>query len=229
MTEDEWLACSDTRAMLTFLQERGASYRKLRLAVAAAYRRALEVYVEAHWRDIIGLVERWADGKAQTAEVDQAAKLYHSLCMYSQCDTEISLASAVIHMTGMGEAFRPGDAVDCCCTAYGGALAGYGSAWNPPLREQFEREIEAEARAAARDVFGNPFRPAPFESAWHTDTAVALARQMYASRDFSAMPILADALQDADCDNEDFLNHCRDINQVHVRGCWVLDAVLGKA
>jgi len=51
---------------------------------------------------------------------------------------------------------------------------------------------------------------------------------MYESRDFSAMPILANALQDAGCDNEEVLNHCRDANQVHVRGCWVVDLVLGK-
>ena len=53
------------------------------------------------------------------------------------------------------------------------------------------------------------FRPVTFAPEWRTDTAVALARQMYESRDFSAMPILADALQDAGCDNDDVLNHCR--------------------
>jgi hypothetical protein len=42
------------------------------------------------------------------------------------------------------------------------------------------------------------------------------------------MPILADALQDAGCDNEDVLNHCRDANAAHVRGCWVVDLLLGK-
>jgi hypothetical protein len=67
----------------------------------------------------------------------------------------------------------------------------------------------------------------PFDPDWCTDTARALARQMYDRREFSAMPILADALQDAGCENDDVLNHCRDPRQVHVRGCWVLDAVLG--
>jgi hypothetical protein len=62
--------------------------------------------------------------------------------------------------------------------------------------------------------------------AWRIDTALSLARQMYESRDFSAMPILADALQDAGCDNEDILTHCR-WQEFHVRGCWVLDLVLG--
>jgi hypothetical protein len=77
------------------------------------------------------------------------------------------------------------------------------------------------------EVHGNPFRPVKFADSWRTDTAVALAKQMYDSRDFSAMPILADALQDAGCDNEDVLNHCRDTNQLHIRGCWVVDLVLG--
>jgi hypothetical protein len=78
-----------------------------------------------------------------------------------------------------------------------------------------------------RDIFGNPFRPLAFSPAWPTDTAVTLARQMYESRNFSAMPILADALQDAGCDNDDVLNHCRGPGP-HVRGCWVVDLVLGK-
>jgi hypothetical protein len=39
------------------------------------------------------------------------------------------------------------------------------------------------------------------------------------------MPILADALQDAGCEDDAVLNHCRDTNQVHVRGCWVVDLV----
>jgi hypothetical protein len=51
---------------------------------------------------------------------------------------------------------------------------------------------------------------------------------MYDSRDFGAMPILADALQDAGCEDEQGLNHCRDANQVHVRGCRVCDRVLGR-
>ena len=80
-----------------------------------------------------------------------------------------------------------------------------------------------------RDIFGNPVPPlVTFSPSWLTSTtAVALARTMYDSRDFSAMPILADALQDAGCDNADILAHCRS-DGPHVRGCWVLDLLLGK-
>jgi hypothetical protein len=42
------------------------------------------------------------------------------------------------------------------------------------------------------------------------------------------MPILADALQDAGCDNPDILEHCREATAAHVRGCWVVDLVLGR-
>jgi hypothetical protein len=79
---------------------------------------------------------------------------------------------------------------------------------------------------ALRDIFGNPFRPVAFDPAWRTSDAVALARQMYESRDFGAMPVLADALQDAGCDCEEVLDHCRG-GDTHVRGCWVVDRVLG--
>jgi hypothetical protein len=90
------------------------------------------------------------------------------------------------------------------------------------------RHEERAARAGIlRDIFGNPFRPVAFSPEWRTDTAVSLAKQMYESREFSAMPILADALQDAGCDNDDMLDHCRGPGP-HVRGCWVVDLVLGK-
>jgi hypothetical protein len=77
------------------------------------------------------------------------------------------------------------------------------------------------------EVVGNPFHPVTFSPSWRTDTAVSLARQMYHSREFSAMPILADALQDAGCDSDDILSHCRG-DGPHVRGCWVVDLVLDK-
>jgi hypothetical protein len=77
------------------------------------------------------------------------------------------------------------------------------------------------------DVFGHLLTDYRFERAWATDTAIAVARQMYDSRDFSAMPILADALQDAGCEYTTILDHCRDTTRAHCRGCWVVDLVLG--
>ena len=79
-----------------------------------------------------------------------------------------------------------------------------------------------------RDIFGNPFRPVAFDPAWRTADTLGIAARMYESRDFTAMPILADALEEAGCTNSDVLLHCREPG-VHVRGCWVVDGVLGKS
>ncbi len=79
-----------------------------------------------------------------------------------------------------------------------------------------------------RCVIGNPFRPVAFLPEWCTPTALGLAERMYDSREFSAMPILADALEDAGCDAEAILTHCRGPGP-HARGCWCVEACLGKS
>jgi hypothetical protein len=82
--------------------------------------------------------------------------------------------------------------------------------------------------ALLREVFGNPFRPVTIDPAWPTSTVTAMARQMYETREFSTMPILADALQDVDCSDEDVLSHCRGPGP-HVRGCWLVDLLTGRS
>ena len=77
-------------------------------------------------------------------------------------------------------------------------------------------------------MFGNPFRPAALAPGWRTPDAVAVARRIYDARDFGALGILADALEEAGCDDPDVLAHCRDGRLAHVRGCWVTDLVLGN-
>jgi hypothetical protein len=76
-------------------------------------------------------------------------------------------------------------------------------------------------------LLGNPFRPVAFNPDWRTSDVTAMARGMYETRDFAAMPILADALQDAGCENAEVLEHCRGLGP-HIRGCWVVDLILGK-
>jgi hypothetical protein len=62
---------------------------------------------------------------------------------------------------------------------------------------------------------------------WHNRTIPKLAKKIHDSRDFAAMPILADALEEAGCTNADILDHCRGPGP-HVRGCFVVDLILGK-
>jgi hypothetical protein len=115
------------------------------------------------------------------------------------------------------------------------AMRAHEQGWKPigyPRKPRHQAAVDAEHAVQAdlaRDIFGNPFRPpVAFAPEWRTDTVVAIARQMFDSGEFSAMPILADALQDAGWESELILAHCRDTAHPHVRGCWVVDLVLGK-
>jgi hypothetical protein len=102
-----------------------------------------------------------------------------------------------------------------------------GGRMTPAFLERASAE-KARLSQLVRDIFGNPYRPVVLCPSWRTSTAVALALQMYEGRDFGAMPILADAIQDAGCEDPAILGHCRGATATHVRGCWVVDLVLGK-
>jgi hypothetical protein len=93
--------------------------------------------------------------------------------------------------------------------------------------EDISRREKSQQSALVHDIVGNPFRPLSCQSSWLTSTVTPLARAVYEGRHFEDMPILADALEDAGCDNADVLSHCRQPGE-HVRGCWVVDMLLGK-
>jgi hypothetical protein len=102
------------------------------------------------------------------------------------------------------------------------------------LRDQRERAIRKAVGRFLHEVAGNPFRPFRFEPPWRTGEVLGVARGIDADRAFDRMPILADALLDADCDEEAVLRHCRGTEAhapegpLHARGCWVLDLILER-
>jgi hypothetical protein len=79
-----------------------------------------------------------------------------------------------------------------------------------------------------REIVGDPFRAPAFDPRWRTADVLGLARGIYEDRAFDRLPLLADALMDAGSDSDDMLAHCRG-EEPHVRGCWVVDLVLGTA
>jgi hypothetical protein len=90
-----------------------------------------------------------------------------------------------------------------------------------------------------RDIFGNPFRPAPAVDpawlAWRGGVVRELARAAYENRrlpegtlDPARLSLLADALEDARCTDAELLGHLRGPGP-HVRGCWAVDLVLGRS
>jgi hypothetical protein len=86
--------------------------------------------------------------------------------------------------------------------------------------------------ARFRDIFGNPFRPSPplppAVLRWQDSTVRRIAEGIYEEHAFDRLPILADALLDAGCDDEELIAHCRSAGP-HARGCWAVDLILGKS
>jgi hypothetical protein len=107
-----------------------------------------------------------------------------------------------------------------CC------ISGYPLGW--PMCIALDMRFPRLVADLIREFVPNPFLPLTWNTDWFTPTVRALAAHIYEAREFSALPILADALQEAGCADEQILAHCRSTNP-HARGCWVLDAVLGRA
>ena len=236
MNEKEWLACEDPEQMLGFLRE-NASDRKIDLFRVAQCRTIWHLLTDERSRDVVITVERSADGLATVEErlnARRAARLAMIELRRSACVTQVEAGGEARQV--VKEAFMDAAAAEVAYQSAGAGIKGnVFSYFDAGLHDEQSIRLAQDAReelltgtsCICRDIFGNPFRPVTFDPAWRTDTAVALARSMYETRDFGAMPILADALQDAGCDSDDILNHCRGPGP-HVRGCWVVDLVLGK-
>jgi hypothetical protein len=189
----------------------------------ACCQRLSTLLTDARSRASLKVAERYADGRATADELDAAFEEAFAVEEYYAEHPERN-HSARIEALG-----RAANAAAECCHPDELAEGVLGEALT--AAKAAGRGDEATGFAdLVRDIFvlGKPLRPVTFSPEWRTDTALILAREMYDSREFSAMPILADALQDAGCDNDDMLAHCRDASATHVRGCWVVDLVLGK-
>jgi len=214
MTEREWLATLDPLEVLQHLAGK-PSWRKLRLAAVACCRQMRYLMLDERSIRAIEAAERYAD---------------KSLGLSDLGEFEYQ-ATQVVH-----ESSEPGNnphaqAAHCaaCCLAFW-APADWGTfqvyLWSS---QHVTRSIQVGILAC---VFGVPHRNRRIhievDPSWRTSDVVALANGIYDERAFDRMPFLADALQEAGCDNDDILNHLRDPNATHVRGCWALDLVLGK-
>lgn len=217
MTEAEWLASSDPAAMVNHLLRRngtgtissdknlernGITDRKLRLFACACCRLKGRKDAEVDQMELSGF-PNMEEAEAPITDLEWATRWTH----YS-----------------------------------------YGSGSPKQHNEQPRMEVRA---ALLRDIFGNPFRPVEWEwrdgllkkpgenwfAIWLLPSVKRLAQAIHDERAFDRMPILADAMEEAWCQDEAILRHCRGEEPVkgwrplrgpHVRGCHVLDLILGK-
>jgi hypothetical protein len=209
MTEVEWLACTDPRPMLEYLGGQ-ASDRRLRLFAVACCRRIWHLLADVRSRGAVEVAERYADGRAGDEQLRAAS------------------AEAASVGIGFGVQFSPANAAH---------FAAQPGRVHPDRCAMFAARAAADpAEPAAqasliRCLWGNPFRRAavaPSLLSWNDGTVAHLAQGIYEDRAFDRLPVLADALEEAGCADPAILGHCRQPGE-HVRGCWVADALLGKA
>jgi hypothetical protein len=229
MTDAEWHSCDDPAAMLEALRRRGRGWkqhllalvgvsqkrrleRKPRLFAAACVRRVWPLLADARSQRAVEAAERFADGQLGAQE--------------------LALARALAAESPWGPAARAA------------TRAAWAAAWKAAREAAAEavRAVEWEGGAKAgaaeraaqcallRDLVGVPGRRVAVDPAWlwwDSGAALRLARSVYDERRFGELPALADALAAAGCADAAILAHCREPAE-HARGCWVLDALLGK-
>lgn len=100
--------------------------------------------------------------------------------------------------------------------------------WVMGVAQYLEPVADEVAVSLLKDIFGDPFRTVLMNQSWLSSTVVALGQGIYEDQAFDRLPILADALQDAGCEDDRILTHLRG-GGLHVKGCWALDLVLGKS
>jgi hypothetical protein len=250
VNEDQWVCCSDPQAMLEFLTSRGQlTDRKARLFAVACCRRLEALMADETSRRAVELAEQFADGQAVEEDLwlahrrllalggtaPESPALLTSVRRYDR--PSVLLRYGIVDITRLdAEAERrvqrlctsglhfPADAAD--------AVASRARAYNPLG--------EGPAQAALLRCLLGPlaFRPvslAPTLLRWDAGTIERLARAVYEERflpegtlDPDRLEVLADALEEAGCRDEDVLGHCREQGLAHVRGCWVVDRLLNK-
>ena len=240
MTEAEWLAATDPAPILAFLRDRGgAGERKLRLFAVACCRRVWDWLSDERSQRAVRVAEWYAEQAvgsdvllSAAADAETASR---EVCLDSRYDPYDSATWKAAYA-----AWRVcGDTPEEASGGAAGALACVTAAhtWDEGHPHESLDLLKAEDAERGvncrflRCLFGNPFRPAPSLApsvlAWNSGTVPKLAAAIYEERAFDRLPVLADALEDAGCADADILGHCRGGGE-HVRGCWVIDLVLGK-
>jgi hypothetical protein len=221
------------------------SDRKLRLFACACCRRTWHLLEDQAWQ-VVELAERDADGQASAAELQRALPLVDSRLMLLALQGGSKAAKAATYAAGgainrnIAEKCRvvARDAAGAYAWDVAGAAKNASDAtrWAPAWNAAEATELRRQA-ALLHDLFGNLFRRVAFDSDWltrHDSSIPQLAQSVYEDRDLPSghldhhrLAVLADALEDAGCTDQDILAHCRGPGP-HVRGCWVVDLLLGK-
>jgi hypothetical protein len=227
MTEAQWEKCADPTRMLALLGD-ALSERKLRLFACACCRRIWD-QVESYYAEDYGeesvemfrkpvpVAEAYADGQATEDELSMAGGWLADVGEWGDEGPEYAFMACSRDVEGLREV--PALVI----------YHGFGD-----RRDAATKREQAAQAALLRDVAGSPLREVPFDARWRTRTVTDLAKATYAKRTLPAgtlsksrLSILADALEEAGCNEQALLGHLRSPGP-HVRGCWPLDLCLER-
>ncbi len=211
MTEAEWRGSAEPRRMLNWLHNK-ASPRKLRLFATACCRQVWPLLCNKPCREAVEVAEQYADARAS----DETLARARDACVRHIKETRVctqaqALARATFYATRGPARLAARNAAGMTARI---------------LPEFTEREQAGFLRCIFDHLFSWP-GGSPSWLARNDGAPRRIAEGIYEVRGFDRLPILADALLDAGCDNDHLLDHCRSPGP-HVRGCWALDLILGK-
>jgi hypothetical protein len=235
MTEAEWLVCEDPRVLLAKYHLARVSERKMRLFACACCYWLWDRLDSEEIRQCLHAAELLADGHLDTRT---AGIWYRRACVardnllgldgreakriaYNVVAKAIALEEFGLLHRDVAQAVAAGQGVWEGSLVWVGIISG----------------VSKQLLDYLRDLFNNPFRPVAVDQvwlAWNDRCVVNLAQAAYEDRDpktghldRTRMAVLADALEEAGCSEVELLGHLRGRGP-HVRGCWVIDHLLGK-
>jgi hypothetical protein len=207
------------------------------LVTCACCRRVWHLLADPRSRQAVGVGERYADGLATRADLRAAGAAARAAFDAAAGGVPQMAAGIAGYATVLDRG--PGGAVTGPAAACVASAAGVsGPAIHPSVSPAWvaARDAEYAAQAALlRDIIGNPFRPAAVDPAWLIPTVLSVARAAYdecdperGTLDAARLTVLADALEESSCQDARILEHLRGPGP-HVRGCFAVDALLGKS
>jgi hypothetical protein len=226
----EWIEVNDIYATLRIFQKE-ASPRKWRLFAVACCRRVWHLLTNDSGRRAVDLAERFADDEVSIEELRNAWKDVIAAQRASHCNrNNIALPSA---LSAARNATDPGPIVHSFLDFADARRATSEREFVQPGPNRKRRQRLADRQescaqsALIRDILGNPFLPASLAPSCVSRSVMDLAHVIYTEKSFHLLHRLGAELQIAGCNDPSILQHCRS-PLPHVRGCWVVDLVLGK-
>ena len=239
LTRTEWLGYEDLGPM--FPRVRGkATARQLRLFACACVRLVWHLLVDERSRQAVEVAEKFADGRASQDQVVSANRMapgayYWAFTPALNGAAQAATREAACAAYSCAHSFNADVSVIRVTANHASNALGWVEASKvPPWELQGPRWRIGKANAIReqcgllRDIV-NPFRLPSIDPGWlrwESGTVLRIARSLYDEGRFDELPILADALEDAGCE-EQLIAHCREPGP-HVRGCWALDLLLEK-